>query len=42
MVNMKLSLPPHRENRVKIILAGITSRQKHIGVKKWHQVIGEL
>ena len=32
MVNMKLFLPPQRENRFKEILGGVPSSQKRIGV----------
>ena len=33
-VNMTLSLPPHQDNRLKVILAGIIYIQKWIGVNK--------
>ena len=41
-VNMMMSLPPHWENRIKDILAGIPCSQKRIGVDKWNRVLGEL
>ena len=40
--NIKLSLPPHQENRFKEILAEITTSQKRIGVDKWQRLLGEL
>ena len=41
-VNMTLFLSPHRGNLFNEILAGIHCRQKHIGVEKWHQVLGDI
>ena len=42
MINITLSLPPHRQNCSKEILEGIPCIQKFIGVEKWHRVIGEI
>ena len=41
-VNMTLSLPSHRENRFRYILAEIPTNQKRIGVDKWYLVIEEI
>ena len=41
-INMKISLPPHRVDRFRDILAEIPATQKRISVNKWHRCLGEL
>ena len=41
-INMTISLPPHRANRFRDILAEIPATQKRISVDKWHHCLGEL
>ena len=41
-VNMTVSLPPHRVERLAEILASIPIDQKRTSVRKWHKVLGEL
>ena len=41
-VNMTISLPPHRVERLAEILASIPIDQKRTSVRKWHKVLGEL
>ena len=37
-----LELPPHRQERLRAILADICPSQKRASVKKWHRLLGEL
>ena len=39
---MTISLPPHRADRFRDILADIPATQKCISVNKWHRCLGEL
>ena len=41
-VNMTISLPQHRQERLADILTSIPPTQKRISAKKWHKVLGEL
>lgn len=41
-VNMTVTLPPHRVERLAEILASIPLDQKRTSVRKWHKVLGEL
>ena len=41
-VNLTISLPPHRLERLWEILDSIPVDQKRTSVKKWHKVLGEL
>ena len=42
MINMTISLPPHRADRFRDILAEIPATQKRISVDKWHRCLGKL
>jgi hypothetical protein len=37
-----ISLPPHRQQRLREILDSIPPHQRRMGVSKWHQILGEL
>jgi hypothetical protein len=37
-----IALPPHQVSQLTEILDGILPTQRHIGVSKWHTVLGEL
>jgi len=37
-----ITLPPHRQQRLKEILDSVPMHQKRIGVTKWHSILGEL
>ena len=39
---MTIHLPEHRAERLAEILASIPSTQKHLSLKKWHKILGEL
>eukprot|EP00536_Pseudo-nitzschia_multiseries_P018339 jgi/Psemu1/55134/gm1.55134_g len=41
-INKTISLPPHRVARLQEILHSISSTQRHVPIKQWHQVLGEL
>ena len=41
-VNMTISLPHHRVERLKEIVSSIPCTQHRVGVDKWHRVLGEL
>eukprot|EP00536_Pseudo-nitzschia_multiseries_P010183 jgi/Psemu1/25282/gm1.25282_g len=41
-VNKTISLPPHRVARLHEILHSISPTQRHVPLKQWHQVLGEL
>ena len=37
-----ITLPPHRIDRLRDILANIRPGQKYVPTKKWHKLLGEL
>ena len=37
-----ITLPAHRQQRLKEILDSVPSHQKRIGITKWHSILGEL
>ena len=39
-VDMTIKLPEHSVQRLGDILASIPVTQKHIGIKKWHKILG--
>ena len=39
--SMTISLPPHRKERLLSLLAVMTKR-KHVSLKEWHKLLGEL
>jgi hypothetical protein len=41
-IAMTIELPPHRQERLREILADIKPDQKRTSVRKWQQVLGEL
>ena len=41
-VEMTIKLPVHQIQRLGDILASIPTTQKHIGIKKWHNILGKL
>ena len=41
-MKMTISLPPHRADRFRDILAEIPATQKRISVEKWHRCLGKL
>ena len=41
-INIMISLPPHRADRFRDILAEIPATQKRISVNKWHLCLSEL
>ena len=41
-VEMAIKLPEHCIQRLGDILGSIPATQKHIGIKKWHKILGEL
>ena len=41
-INMTITLPPHRVERLHEILSAIPRSQRRISVDKWHRVLGEL
>eukprot|EP00536_Pseudo-nitzschia_multiseries_P018703 jgi/Psemu1/56891/gm1.56891_g len=41
-VNKTISLPPHWVARLQEILHSISPTQRHVPIKQWHQVLGEL
>lgn len=41
-VDKTITLPPHRVERLRVILASILPGQAYVPTKHWHQVLGEL
>ena len=41
-INMTITLPPHRVERLHEILSATPRSQRRISVDKWHRVLGEL